>query len=38
MTKDQMLVELAFKTKILMWSGVLFGSVAVGVLGYAVVR
>ncbi|KAL3351879.1 hypothetical protein AABB24_020122 [Solanum stoloniferum] len=38
MTKDQMLVDLAFKTKVLMWSGVVFGSVAVGVLGYAVVR
>ncbi|XP_055835938.1 E3 ubiquitin-protein ligase SPL2 [Solanum dulcamara] len=38
MTKDQMLVDLAFKTKVLMWSGVVLGSVAVGVLGYSVVR
>ncbi|MCE5165902.1 hypothetical protein HAX54_013014 [Datura stramonium] len=38
MTKDQMLVHLAFKSKVLLWSGVVLGSVAVGVLGYAVVR
>uniref|UniRef100_A0A0V0I761 RING-type E3 ubiquitin transferase n=1 Tax=Solanum chacoense TaxID=4108 RepID=A0A0V0I761_SOLCH len=38
MTKDQMLVDLAFRTKVLMWSGVVIGSVALGVLGYAVVR
>ncbi|CAN4095263.1 unnamed protein product [Withania somnifera] len=38
MTKDQMLVDLAFKTKVLLWSGVVLGSVAIGVLGYAVVR
>lgn len=38
MTKDQMLVDLAFKTKVLMWSGAVLGSVAIGVLGYAVVR
>ncbi|CAN4115598.1 unnamed protein product [Withania somnifera] len=38
MTKDQMLVDLAFKTKVLLWSGVVLGSVAVGALGYAVVR
>lgn len=38
MTKDQMLVDLAFKTKVLLWSGVVLGSFAVGVLGYAAVR
>ncbi|XP_059285520.1 E3 ubiquitin-protein ligase SPL2 isoform X1 [Lycium ferocissimum] len=38
MTKDQMLVDLAFKTRVLLWSGVVLGAVAVGVLGYAVVR
>ncbi|KAG5598798.1 hypothetical protein H5410_030168, partial [Solanum commersonii] len=38
MTKNQMLVDLAFKTKVLMWSGDVFGSVVVGVLGYVVVR
>ncbi|XP_009594761.1 E3 ubiquitin-protein ligase SPL2 [Nicotiana tomentosiformis] len=38
MTKDQMLVDLAYKTKVLLWSGVVLGSFAVGVLGYAAVR
>ncbi|PHU17691.1 hypothetical protein BC332_13386 [Capsicum chinense] len=38
MTKDEMLLDLAFKSKVLLWSGVVLGSVAVGVLGYAVVR
>lgn len=38
MNKDQMIVELALKTKILFWSGVLLGSVSVGILGYAFVR
>lgn len=31
-------LDLAFKSKVLLWSGVVLGSVAVGVLGYAVVR
>lgn len=38
MTKDQMVVDLAFRTKVLLWSGVALGSLAIGVLGYAVVR
>ncbi|XP_031118477.1 E3 ubiquitin-protein ligase SPL2-like [Ipomoea triloba] len=38
MTKDQMIVKLAFKTKVLLWSGVVFGSLAVGILSYAAVR
>ncbi|XP_019196882.1 PREDICTED: E3 ubiquitin-protein ligase SPL2 isoform X2 [Ipomoea nil] len=38
MTKDQMIVDLAFKTKVLLWSGVVFGSLAVGILSYAAVR
>ncbi|KAM7480614.1 hypothetical protein LguiA_028827 [Lonicera macranthoides] len=38
LTKDQMVVELAFKTKVLLWSGVVLGSLAVGILGYAIVR
>lgn len=33
-----MVVELAFKTKVLLWSGVVLGSLAVGILGYAIVR
>ncbi|OMO70644.1 Zinc finger, RING/FYVE/PHD-type [Corchorus capsularis] len=37
-TKDQMLLDLAFKTKILLWSGVVFGSLSIGILGYAFVR
>ncbi|XP_027168765.1 E3 ubiquitin-protein ligase SPL2 [Coffea eugenioides] len=38
LTKDQILVDLDFKTKVLFWSGVVLGSLAVGILGYAVVR
>lgn len=38
MTKDQMVVDLAFRTKVLLWSGVALGSLAIGVLGYAAVR
>ncbi|KAI5665402.1 hypothetical protein M9H77_15255 [Catharanthus roseus] len=38
MTKHEMIVDLSFKTKVLLWSGVFLGSVALGVLGYAAVR
>lgn len=38
MTKDQMVADLAFRSKVLFWSVVILGSVSVGVLGYAVVR
>ncbi|KAL3528587.1 hypothetical protein ACH5RR_007909 [Cinchona calisaya] len=38
LTKDQMLVDLDFRTKVLFWSGIVLGSLAVGILGYAVVR
>ncbi|PON35686.1 Mitochondrial ubiquitin ligase activator of NFKB [Parasponia andersonii] len=38
MTKDQMVVELAFGTKVLLLSGIVLGSLSVGILGYAVVR
>ncbi|KAK1360295.1 RING-type E3 ubiquitin transferase [Heracleum sosnowskyi] len=38
MTKEQMLVDLAFRTKVLFWSGVVLSSLAIGVLGYAAVR
>ncbi|KAK9755995.1 hypothetical protein RND81_01G065600 [Saponaria officinalis] len=38
LTKDQMLIELSSRTKILLWSGIVVGSVSIGVLGYAIVR
>lgn len=38
MNKDQMVVELDFRTKVLLWSGLVIGSLATGILGYAVVR
>lgn len=38
MSKDQMVVELDFRTKVLLWSGVVIGSLATGILGYAVIR
>ncbi|QCE02384.1 baculoviral IAP repeat-containing 2/3/4 [Vigna unguiculata] len=38
LSKDQMIVDLSIKTKILFWGGVALGSMSVGILGYAVVR
>lgn len=38
MTKDQMIVNLAFRSKVLLWSCIALGSLSIGVLGYAVVR
>jgi len=38
LTKDQMIVNLAFRSKILLWGGVAFGSLSIGILGYAVMR
>lgn len=38
LSKDQMIVDLSFKTKLLFWSGILLGSMSVGIIGYAVVR
>ncbi|XP_075663935.1 E3 ubiquitin-protein ligase SPL2-like isoform X3 [Castanea sativa] len=38
LTKDQMIVDLAFRSKILLWVGVAFGSLSIGILGYAFMR
>ncbi|CAK9310591.1 unnamed protein product [Citrullus colocynthis] len=38
MTKDQMILDLVFKTKFLFWSSIILGSLSVGILGYSVVR
>lgn len=38
MSKDHMVVDLAFRTKVLLWSGIVLGSLSVGVIGYAFVR
>ncbi|CAK8560448.1 unnamed protein product [Lathyrus sativus] len=38
LSKNQMVVELSFKTRVLFWSGILLGSMSVGIIGYAVVR
>ncbi|XP_073274478.1 E3 ubiquitin-protein ligase SPL2-like [Primulina huaijiensis] len=38
MTKDQMISDLSFKTKVLMWSGFIFGSLGICVLAYSVAR
>ncbi|KAF5745555.1 mitochondrial ubiquitin ligase activator of nfkb 1-A [Tripterygium wilfordii] len=38
LTKDQMILDLAFKTKVLLWSGIALGSLSVVVLGYAIIR
>ncbi|KAJ8756214.1 hypothetical protein K2173_024761 [Erythroxylum novogranatense] len=37
-TKDQMVVDLGFKTKVLLWGGIVLGSVSIGILGYAIKR
>lgn len=38
MSKHQMVMELDFRTKVLFWGAVVVGSLATGILGYAVVR
>ncbi|CAJ1950769.1 unnamed protein product [Sphenostylis stenocarpa] len=38
LSKDQMILDLSIKTKILFWGGIALGSMSVGILGYAVVR
>lgn len=38
LTKDQLVADLSFKTKVLMWSGLVFGTLAIGILGYSVGR
>ncbi|KAL9274223.1 E3 ubiquitin-protein ligase SPL2-like protein [Drosera capensis] len=38
LTQDQIVIELSYKTKILLWSGLIFGSLAVCILGFSVVR
>ncbi|MED6149077.1 hypothetical protein PIB30_059076 [Stylosanthes scabra] len=38
LSKDQMIVDLSFKTKVLFWGGIVLGSVSIGILGYSVAR
>ncbi|KAK4267205.1 hypothetical protein QN277_024018 [Acacia crassicarpa] len=38
LNKDQMIVELTFKSKVLFWSGIILGSLSIGILGYAFMR
>ncbi|MCL7039761.1 hypothetical protein MKW94_023464 [Papaver nudicaule] len=38
MTKDQLMVDLAFKKSCLFWGGLLLGSLSIGILGYATMR
>ncbi|KAL8043438.1 hypothetical protein ABFX02_09G119700 [Erythranthe guttata] len=38
LTKDQMIADLSFKSKVLLWSGLILGTVAIGVLGYSISR
>lgn len=38
MNKDQMVVDVAFRTKVLLWSGIVLGTLSIGILGYAAVR
>ncbi|KAL1538113.1 RING-type E3 ubiquitin transferase [Salvia divinorum] len=37
-TKDQLVADLSFKAKVLMWGGLVFGTIAIGILGYSVAR
>ncbi|CAA0814594.1 E3 Ubiquitin ligase family protein [Striga hermonthica] len=38
LNKDQMVAELSTKRNVLMWSGLVFSSVAIGILGYCIAR
>lgn len=38
MTKDQMILDLVFKTRLLFWSSIVLGSLSIGILGYSVTR
>ncbi|KAL8458686.1 hypothetical protein ACS0TY_036261 [Phlomoides rotata] len=38
LTKDQLIADLTFKTKVLMWSGLVFGALTMGILGYSIAR
>lgn len=38
MTKDEIEAELAANTAALLWSGILLGTLSIGILGYAVAR
>ncbi|PSS07317.1 E3 ubiquitin-protein like [Actinidia chinensis var. chinensis] len=38
MTKDRMVIGLAFRSKVLLWSGIVLGALSIGILGYADVR
>ncbi|XP_050231535.1 E3 ubiquitin-protein ligase SPL2 [Mercurialis annua] len=38
MTKEQMIDHLALRAKVLLWSGIILGSAAICILGYAAVR
>ncbi|KAI3949547.1 hypothetical protein MKX01_014062 [Papaver californicum] len=38
MTKDQLVVDMAFNTKCLFWGGLILGSLSIGILGYATMR
>ncbi|KAM1155794.1 hypothetical protein ACFX13_027227 [Malus domestica] len=38
MSKDQMVADLILRTKILFWSGIVLGSISIGVLGHSVAR
>ncbi|GAU32971.1 hypothetical protein TSUD_358380 [Trifolium subterraneum] len=38
LSKDQMIVDLSFKAKVLFWSGIVLGTMSVGIFGYAIVR
>lgn len=37
-TKDEIVVDLAFQNKVLLLSGIVLGSLSVGILGFAVIR
>ncbi|URE03651.1 E3 Ubiquitin ligase [Musa troglodytarum] len=38
MTKDELEAELISNTRILLWSGILIGTLSIGILGYALIR
>ncbi|KAH7294994.1 hypothetical protein KP509_27G027900 [Ceratopteris richardii] len=38
LTKEQFMVEIAAHTRVLLWTGIIFSTCAVGILGYAFIR
>ncbi|KAL6585195.1 hypothetical protein OROMI_004484 [Orobanche minor] len=38
LSRDQIIADISFRSNVLMWSGLVFGSVAIGIIGYSIAR